>query len=69
MGNVNQEPILFNDSFFNNIAFGVENATEEDVMNAARVANAIGKTGAGSFKLPDEKSHFAGNCPQALDYS
>ena len=40
MGNVNQEPILFNDSFFNNIAFGVENATEEDVMNAAKVANA-----------------------------
>jgi len=40
MGNVNQEPILFNDSFFNNIAFGVENATEEDVVNAAKVANA-----------------------------
>ena len=40
MGNVNQEPILFNDSFFNNIAFGVENATEEEVINAAKVANA-----------------------------
>lgn len=40
MGNVNQEPILFNESFFNNIAFGVEGATEEDVINAAKIANA-----------------------------
>jgi subfamily B ATP-binding cassette protein MsbA len=40
MGNVNQEPILFNDNFFNNIAFGVENATEEAVINAAKIANA-----------------------------
>lgn len=40
MGNVNQDPILFNDSFFNNIAFSVENATEEDVIAAAKVANA-----------------------------
>ncbi len=40
MGNVNQEPILFNDSFFNNIAFGVENATEQEVISAAKVANA-----------------------------
>lgn len=40
MGIVNQEPILFNDSFFNNIAFGVDHATEEDVINAARVAHA-----------------------------
>ncbi|MBN2634932.1 MAG: ABC transporter ATP-binding protein [Prolixibacteraceae bacterium] len=40
MGNVNQEPILFNDTFFNNIAFGAENATEEDVINAAKIANA-----------------------------
>jgi ATP-binding cassette, subfamily B, bacterial MsbA len=40
MGNVNQDPILFNDSFYNNIAFGVENTTEEEVMAAARVANA-----------------------------
>ena len=37
---VNQEAILLNDPFFNNIAFGVENATEEDVINAAKVANA-----------------------------
>ena len=40
MGNVNQEAILFNDTFFNNIAFGVENATIEEVIEAARIANA-----------------------------
>lgn len=40
IGNVNQEAILFNDSFFNNIAFGVSNVTKEDVVNAAKVANA-----------------------------
>ena len=40
MGNVNQEPILFNDTIFNNIAFGVEGATEEDVIAAAKIANA-----------------------------
>ncbi len=40
IGYVNQEPILFNESFFNNIAFGVENATMEDVIYAAKIANA-----------------------------
>lgn len=40
MGNVNQEAILFNDTFLNNIAFGVENATLEQVEEAARIANA-----------------------------
>lgn len=40
MGNVNQEAILFNDSIYNNIAFGVENATKEQVIEAAKVANA-----------------------------
>ena len=40
MGNVNQDPILFNDTIFNNIAFGVENATMEEVVAAAKVANA-----------------------------
>ena len=40
MGNVNQESILFNDSIFNNIAFGVESADRESVEAAARVANA-----------------------------
>jgi subfamily B ATP-binding cassette protein MsbA len=40
MGNVNQEAILFNDSIYNNIAFGVENTTMVDVIAAAKVANA-----------------------------
>ena len=40
MGNVNQEPILFNDTIFNNIAFGVEGATEKQVIEAAKIANA-----------------------------
>ena len=40
MGNVNQEAILFNDTFYNNITFGVEGATMEQVRAAARVANA-----------------------------
>ena len=40
MGIVTQEPILFNDTVFNNIAFGKQNVTEDDVINAAKVANA-----------------------------
>jgi subfamily B ATP-binding cassette protein MsbA len=40
MGNVNQEAILFNDSIFNNIAFGVENTSMTEVIAAAKVANA-----------------------------
>ncbi|RXE71038.1 ABC transporter ATP-binding protein [Muribaculaceae bacterium Isolate-002 (NCI)] len=40
MGNVNQEAILFNDSFYNNITFGVEHATMEQVVEAAKIANA-----------------------------
>ncbi len=40
MGNVNQEAILFNDTFYNNITFGVNNATREQVEAAARIANA-----------------------------
>ena len=40
MGNVNQEAILFNDTFRNNIAFGCEGATQEDVERAAKIANA-----------------------------
>ena len=40
IGNVNQEAILFNDTFYNNITFGVDNASREDVENAARIANA-----------------------------
>ncbi len=40
MGNVNQEAILFNDTFYNNITFGVQNATKEQVIEAAKIANA-----------------------------
>ncbi len=42
MGNVTQESILFNDSVFNNIAFGMENVKEDEVINAAKIANAHG---------------------------
>ncbi len=40
IGNVNQEAILFNDTFYNNITFGVEDATMEQVIEAAKIANA-----------------------------
>lgn len=40
MGNVNQEAILFNDSIYNNITFGVDSATHEEVVAAAKIANA-----------------------------
>lgn len=40
IGNVNQEAILFNDTFRNNISFGVEGATEEEIIHAAKIANA-----------------------------
>ena len=40
IGNVNQEAILFNDSFRNNIAFGVDSATQQQIEEAAKIANA-----------------------------
>ena len=40
IGNVNQEAILFNDTFRNNIAFGVDKATDEQIAEAAKIANA-----------------------------
>lgn len=40
IGNVNQEAILFNDTFYNNITFGVDNASMDDVIRAAKIANA-----------------------------
>lgn len=52
MGNVNQEAILFNDSFYNNISFGVENATMEQVIEAAKIANAH------DFITATEKGYF-----------
>lgn len=50
IGNVNQEAILFNDTFYNNISFGV-NATKDDVMEAAKIANAH------SFIMQNEKGY------------
>jgi subfamily B ATP-binding cassette protein MsbA len=51
IGNVNQEPILFNDTIFNNITFGVENASQEEVEKAAKIANAH------QFILDSEKGY------------
>ena len=51
IGNVNQEAILFNDTFYNNITFGVENATMEQVVEAAKIANAH------DFILESEKGY------------
>ncbi|MDR1654190.1 MAG: ABC transporter ATP-binding protein/permease [Prevotellaceae bacterium] len=53
MGNVNQEAILFNDTFFNNIAFGVEKATFEQVEQAAKIANAH------DFIVATEKGYYS----------
>ncbi len=70
MGNVNQDPILFNDTFFNNIAFGVESATEEDVIKAARVANAydfiIASKHGFSTRIGDRGSKLSGGQRQRL---
>ena len=52
VGNVNQEAILFNDTIFNNIAFGVDNATMEDVVAAAKIANAH------DFIMEKEEGYF-----------
>ena len=54
MGNVNQDPILFNDTLFNNIAFGKQDATQEEVETAARIA------GAHEFILEKEEGYQTG---------
>ncbi len=54
MGNVNQDPILFNDTLFNNIAFGKQDATQEEVEAAARIA------GAHEFILEKEEGYRTG---------
>ncbi len=54
IGNVNQEAILFNDTFFNNISFGVDNATQEQVEEAAKIANAH------EFIMASEKGYNTG---------
>lgn len=58
IGNVNQEAILFNDTFYNNITFGVENATMEQVVEAAKIANAH------DFIMESEKGYdtMIGDC-------
>lgn len=70
MGNVNQEPILFNDSFYNNIAFGIDNASEEDVIAAADIANAsefIDATPNGYYtNIGDRGSKLSGGQRQRL---
>lgn len=70
MGNVNQDPILFNDSFFNNIAFGTKNANEAAVINAAKIANAhefISATPNGYFSnIGDRGSKLSGGQRQRV---
>ncbi len=70
MGNVNQEAILFNDTFFNNIAFGVDNAAKEDVVAAAKIANAhdfISSTRAGyQTTIGDRGNKLSGGQRQRL---
>jgi ATP-binding cassette, subfamily B, bacterial MsbA len=70
MGNVNQEPILFNDNFFNNIAFGRTNVKEEDVIAAAKIANAhefIVKSPLGYYtNIGDRGSKLSGGQRQRL---
>lgn len=70
LGNVNQEAILFNDSFYNNITFGVENATMEQVIEAAKIANAhdfISATEDGYFTtIGDRGSKLSGGQRQRV---
>ncbi len=70
MGIVNQDPILFNDSFFNNIAFGVQHATEEEVIAAAKVAHAhefIENTESGYYTMVgDRGSKLSGGQRQRI---
>jgi subfamily B ATP-binding cassette protein MsbA len=70
MGNVNQEPILFNDTFYNNIAFGVTNSTEEGIIAAARIANAHefidASPEAYNFSIGDRGSKLSGGQRQRI---
>jgi ATP-binding cassette, subfamily B, bacterial MsbA len=70
MGIVNQDPILFNDTFFNNIAFGVNQATEEEVIAAARIAHAhefIENTDEGYYSvIGDRGSKLSGGQRQRI---
>ncbi|MDR4988120.1 MAG: ABC transporter ATP-binding protein [Bacteroidales bacterium] len=70
IGNVNQEPILFNDTFFNNIAFGANEVTEEEVILAARIANAhefISQTPLGYYtNIGDQGGKLSGGQRQRI---
>lgn len=70
IGNVNQEAILFNDTFYNNIAFGVDNATREQVEDAARIANAYNFIEASEHKfdtnIGDRGSRLSGGQRQRV---
>lgn len=70
MGNVNQEAILFNDNFFNNIAFGEYNISKEQVIRAAQIANAhefIEKTSLGYYtNIGDRGNKLSGGQRQRL---
>lgn len=70
IGNVNQEAILFNDTFFNNIAFGVENATMEQVIEAAKIANAhdfiMEKPEGYNMRIGDRGSKLSGGQRQRI---
>ncbi|MBO6249691.1 MAG: ATP-binding cassette domain-containing protein, partial [Bacteroidales bacterium] len=70
IGNVNQESILFNDTIFNNIAFGVENASLERVIEAAKIANAhefiMEKEGGYDFVIGDRGVKLSGGQRQRI---
>lgn len=70
IGNVNQESILFNDTIFSNIAFGVENATMEQVIEAAKIANAhdfiMEKEGGYQFNIGDRGVKLSGGQRQRI---
>ena len=70
IGNVNQESILFNDTIFNNIAFGVEGAKMEDVVKAAKIANAhefiMEKEGGYDFNIGDRGVKLSGGQRQRI---
>ena len=72
MGNVNQEAILFNDTIYNNITFGVDSATDEEVVNAAKIANAydfIMATEKGfDTNIGDRGANLSGLVQEALDH-
>ncbi len=70
IGYVNQEPILFNDTIYNNIAFGVENAKAEDVIAAAKIANAhdfiMEKEGGYQCNIGDRGTKLSGGQRQRI---